>query len=357
MTQPARAGRTGFRFAFACLRSIRGRAPRVRCRANGRRRAPKAPKIRVGFNNNAVNYGTVTADQAARLIAKSGGTVDRVAVNWGQIEPSKREFHLSPDDAIYKADLARGVRPLFIFVGSPGWANGGLCPTGCFAPPLPFHYDDAANTAAMLAKRYPKAAGIEIWNEPNTPYFWSPVPNPSAYTTLSRTATARSRQPSRHMKVAGGSMANGPGTSLGKISGPEFLAQMYTDGAAGFMNAISMHAYPSPSPASSVGTVHEIRHIRNTKGKRSTPIWVTETGVTTTGPAGVSQGRQASLLESIDHKLRKRSGASMVLINTLIEPPRGPKDPETGFGVVTSKLHKRPAYCALAASWGQGKAC
>ena len=36
----------------------------------------------------------------------------------------------------------------------------------------------------MVAQRYPEAAAIEIWNEPNVHWFWRPRPDPARYTEL-----------------------------------------------------------------------------------------------------------------------------------------------------------------------------
>src|SRR5256885_9585745 len=81
------------------------------------------PTVEVGFNDNAVSEGLASPVQVARLIAAAGGGVDRVQIAWSSLEPARGEFDFRPYDAIYRADLARRVRPLFIFAFAPGWAT------------------------------------------------------------------------------------------------------------------------------------------------------------------------------------------------------------------------------------------
>jgi hypothetical protein len=314
----------------------------------------------VGFNNNAVVERSATPEQSADLLADVGADIDRVQIGWVRLEPAPGVYNFATYDAIYAADLARGIRPLFNFAFAPAWASGGVCPdsvSSCHAPPNSDHYDDAARTAAAIAARYPQAAGIEIWNEPNTRYFWRPGPDPAAYTRLLAACHAAIKAVDPSMAVAGGSMASGMGGSPGKIPAGEFLASMYANGAAGSMDAISAHAYPDPTVASAVDWIDSLVAVRNAAEDAATPVWVTEVGMTTTGVGAVSEAAQATGLAALDGALRSVPAVRMVLFNTLVESPRGAANPETGFGVVATDLRKKPAYCALGASWGAPAAC
>jgi hypothetical protein len=276
------------------------------------------------------------------------------------LEPAPGIYKFAPYDAIYAADLARGIEPLFTFAFAPQWANGSVCPDsdgGCHAPPTPDHFVDAARTAAVLAARYPEAAGIEIWNEPNTSYFWRPAPDARAYAALLAACHAAIKAVNPRMPVVGGSMASGIGGSPGKVSGTAFLAAMYANGAAAAMDAISVHTYPDPTADSAVSWVESVRDIRDSAGDGTTPIWVTEVGVTSTGPNAVTEGVQATMLTALDRGLRTLPGVEMVLFHTLFEPPRRTNDPQTGYGLVGSGLRKKPGYCALGAAWGSPTAC
>ena len=318
------------------------------------------PPVRVGFNNNAVTDKVASPWVAAELLSGVGAQVDRVQIGWDALEPSPGEYNFATFDAIYQADLARGIRPLFIFAFAPKWASGSVCAgniPGCHAPPTPQYYDEAARTAAVIAARYPEAAGIEIWNEPNTPYFWQPAPNPAAYTALLIACKKAIEAVDPSMPVAGGAMAAGMAGSPGKIPAPTFLAQMYEHGAAGAMDAISMHTYPDPGADPAVAAVNTIRGVRNAYGDSATPIWITEAGASTTGTGAVSEAGQAQLVGELNRRLQAIPGVRMVLFHTLVEPNRGPVSIETGFGMVSSAGRKKPAYCALGSAWGRPAAC
>ena len=322
--------------------------------------SPDPADILVGFNNNAVTDRVATAGEAADLLADAGADVDRVQISWKRLEPQDGQYDFAVYDAIYAADIARGVRPLFIFAFAPDWASTGVCDgiaSGCHAPPARAHYDDAAETVAEIARRYPEAAGIEIWNEPNTPYFWRPAPDPAAYAELLDVSMDAVRAVDPGMPVAGGSMASGAAGSVGKISAPHFLQAMYQSPTGAAPDAISVHVYPDPTAESAVAWVERLSGIRDAFGSSETPIWITETGVSTTGPGAMSEDGQASMLAGLDAGLRSVPGVEMLLFHTLVEPPRGSSSPETGFGVVGAGLRRKPAYCSLASAWGRPDAC
>ena len=316
--------------------------------------------IPVGFNDNAVTDRVATPEGAATLLSSVGADVDRVQIGWDAIEPTPGEYRFATFDAIYAADLADGIKPLFIFAFAPAWASGSVCAggaSGCHAPPTPDHYDAAALAVAKIAERYPEAAGIEIWNEPNTPYFWRPAPNPAAYTALLTVCYQAVKAVDPTMPVAGGATAAGFAGSPGKIPATQFLSAMYANGAAASMDAISMHTYPDPAVDSAVAAVNAMREVRDRIGDPSTPIWITEAGASTTGIGAVSEAEQASLVVDLNRELSSTKGVEMLLFHTLVEPNRGGSSIETGFGMVTGDGRKKPAYCALGTAWGHPQAC
>jgi hypothetical protein len=324
---------------------------------------PPLPKgVPIGFNNNAVDQRIATPAQAADLLATAGAKVDRVQIGWDRLERSPGNYDFSLSDAIYHADVERGVKPLFILAFAPRWASGSTCQgvTGtCHAGPAPEFYDDFARAAAALAKRYPEAAGIEVWNEPNIGHYWRPVADPEAYARLLMETYATVRAVAPQMPIAGGSVVNHYPPNPDSLDGPAFLKRVFEAGATGAMDVISLHAYArgnvTGEPAvHSLGTV---RNIRDWFGDPETPLWVTETGSSTTGRGLLSEADQAVALTALDTRLRSEPDVEMVLVHTLIDAPRGPNDQETGFGVVRPDLTKKPGYCTLALGWGRPDAC
>jgi hypothetical protein len=320
----------------------------------------EARKVAVGFNDNAVTEGVASPERTAQLLAGVGAKVDRVQINWGWIEPEPGRLSMAPYDAIYKADLARGIRPLFNLAFAPPWAAEDGCDASrSHCPPSPRHYDDAARTAAAIASRFPKSAGIEIWNEPNTPHFWAPRADPVAYARLLAACYAAIKKAVPSMRVAGGSMSSSPFSDAGYVFAPDFLRRIYETEGRGVMDVLSVHDYPEPGDASADSgsdVLEQVRSVRDEFGDAKTPIWITETGISTTGDDAVPGEVQALVLLRLYEQLSDEAGVTMVLFHTLVDSPRGPDDAVTGYGIVRRSFRPKPAYCALSAAWG-GRAC
>jgi hypothetical protein len=298
------------------------------------------------------------------ILERVGADIDRVTINWASLEPNRGTYRWGGWDAIYRADLSRGVRPLFIFASAPEWARGSACdgiPGTCHAPPTPEHYADAARAAAAIAQRYPQAAGIEVWNEPNGPYNWRPRPDPEAYTALLAEIHDAVKAVNPSMKVVAPGTASGPGsTATGKIAGPHFLGAVYLAGGGQYIDAISFHAYVNQVQASVDSVLREValvRWVRDVYGDPSTPLWVTETGVSTSGPNAVDVMRQAQIVLDIDTALRAEPGVEMLLFHTLIEPNVAVSDEQRGFGLISTGFWPKPAICVVARIWGAPPLC
>lgn len=318
------------------------------------------PAIAFGFNNNAVTQGLVTPDEAAEQIAAAGGEVDRVQIDWASLEPRPGERDFAPYDAIYAADLRHDVRPLFILAFAPAWATDAACaraPQPCHAAPSPEHYADAAQTAAALAERFPRLAGIEIWNEPNAPHFWAPAPDPQAYAELLAACYAAIKAVDPQMPVAGGSTSSSPGFVPGHIRAPEFVAALQQQGAFDHMDALSLHTYPEQSDSSAKSALAALDSVREAIDGESPPIWITETGVSTSGPDAVSDQEQALTLRRLSEVLPDAEGVEMVLVHTLFDPSPAPATVEAGFGILRPGGEAKPARCILETAWAGESAC
>jgi polysaccharide biosynthesis protein PslG len=316
--------------------------------------------IPIGFNNNAVTQMVATPPKVARLISRVGADVDRVQIDWASLEPAPGRYRFAAYDAIYRADLAHGIHPLFVFAFAPNWATDGTCDSSSLhCPPTPNHYSDAARTAALIATRYPRLEGIEIWNEPNTSHFWAPAADPAAYTALLKACYAAIKKSRPTMMVAGGSMSSSPSSGDGNLIASDFLGGIYLHRGQDVMDAISVHAYPDPgdvSVESAIDGLEQVRGVRDRVGDGAIPLWVTETGMSTAGSGAVPAEVQSLVLLRLYDELRRQRGVEMVLFHTLVDPPGDPSNAETGFGVVNRDLQPKPAYCALSSAWS-GQSC
>ena len=326
------------------------------------RSLPPEPAVDVGFNNNAVTQGVATAEQAAERLVQVGADIDRVQINWATLEPSPGVYDFRPYDEVYAADLAAGVKPLLIFAYAPAWAADDYCDanvSSCHLPPTPAHYGDAARTVAAITERYPEAAGIEIWNEPNIAYFWAPGADPVAYAALLEVTADAVKRVDPEMPVVGGSTSSTEVMGRpGYIDAVEFIDAIYAQGAAEAIDALSVHIYTYPGPPSVKAALEQVAEIRAIQREHEddAPIWVTETGASTTGPEAVSESEQRRFLEALVDRLGRAGGVEMVLLHTLFRRSTDLHDPEVGYGIVDPGGEPLPIFCRLAELW-RGSGC
>lgn len=317
--------------------------------SHGERRVPARPAF--GFNDNSVRDRQSTPARSAALTRRAGGRVTRLVFDWRLAEPRRGAYSLGGYDAVYRESLARGIRPLWIVMFAPPWAwdAGVRCSGDCHYPPARAALGQWRELVALVARRYPRSAGIEVWNEPNLSAFWSPRPQPGRYAHLLRSARAAVRWVSPRMPVVNGGLAPVLATSARRVAFEDFLRSLYAEGAREATDALSIHVYPEkPGTPAADEVLRRARSIRDANGDRGKPLWITETGATTTGPDRVSPARQAALLAALHRGLERQRDVQMVLVHTLLDPPLERSNPEAGYGVLDSRGRRKPAFCALA---------
>jgi hypothetical protein len=314
---------------------------------------------RFGFNDNAIRAGQISPTADAALTERLGAGIHRLAVDWRVVEPERDHYELREYDRIYHAMLARGIRPLFILVFAPGWARDNTgCSGDCRYPPARRLYGEWGEFAALIARRYPRAVGIEIWNEPNLIQFWQPRPDPVRYAELLRVAHRAIKDANPRMRVISGGLSNLQVTNRTGLAGRDFLAAMYEAGARGHMDAVGFHPYPDPTSDGLVmRTLTDFRAVRDAAGDEDTPFWATETGVSTTGGLRSTPQDQADRLAKIYTLLSAQQDVGAVLIHTLLEVGGGVSGSERGFGIARGDGSPKPAFCALARATGARGAC
>jgi hypothetical protein len=119
---------------------------------------------RFGLADESVTGARTTPTQSADLAAKEGATSSRVTLNWDWVQHTNTTPNFATYDAIYNADLARGIQPVFDLTGAPPWtwALGNVCVPGsnCNFPPATSHDADWQRLAAAIAARYGRVASI-----------------------------------------------------------------------------------------------------------------------------------------------------------------------------------------------------
>ncbi|HYU59247.1 MAG TPA: hypothetical protein VEK39_00675 [Solirubrobacterales bacterium] len=290
------------------------------------------------------------------LLAGSGADIARTGLYWDAVQPTSFNVRLwASFDALYQQLLSRGIHPLFVIQAAPCWAQGGSCHQG--AHPAPEYFDELADFAARAAQRYPQAAGLEIWNEPNYEIYWGGPPDPQAYgQMLGQVATAVDAV-APNMPVVSAGLSPHIHDESDAMAYESFLRQAYQTGGPQLADAIGTHPYPNRRYTEDyLGNirVNLFRYFRvmSEFGDGDKPMWVTETGVSNEGDdEQFDLDQQADALAKIYTMLRRVAHPiPVVVFHRFIDQPGSPRVKEQGYGVVNGAGQPKPAYCAVAAA-------
>lgn len=123
-----------------------------------------------GVNGFKLNWS-----QLASMASEMGVQTIRLNTQWNEIETSKRVFDWSKLDAMLEQSASYGVKPYFLVLFTPQWAQNPYI--GRTAPPNDLQ--DYANFVAALVNHvnstFPNktAKVVEVWNEINETTFWT----------------------------------------------------------------------------------------------------------------------------------------------------------------------------------------
>jgi hypothetical protein len=332
-----------------------------------------------GFADSSALYpyeGAPSPERLAELEAEAGAEVARFSLHWEAVQPLPpllgSGYRWARFDRFVAALEQRGIRPLPVLIGAPGWAREPppLC-AGTLCPPARWRLDEWAAFAAAVARRYPQAAAIEVWNEPNHGAAWQTLtgPNPGRYARLfSRAARAiRAVDPGLPVLIGSVGYTHPDGGSPRDMAIGEFLGRFYDSVEAAALHPgvrLGLHVYPGAAELGELradgqfaSTLAEARAVRDARDPGRT-LWITEVGASTTlerdGEA-VSETEQASAVLNALDALEAAPDIGAALVYTVVD--RAPRwDPaEEGFGLVRRGpgFEPKPAYCAIAARRGE----
>jgi len=289
--------------------------------------------------------------QQLQQMKSMGMSTVRVDADWSGGEPSPDSFDWSTLDRIMASIQTVGMTADLIIDGCPAWAAAPGA-AGEFAQPA--EPSQFAAWAAAVAARY-SAQGtryFEIWNEPNIQEFWSPTPNPAAYTQDLVAAYAAIKEVDPAAVVISGGLSDGGNTST-TYDPVTFLEDMYADGAKGSFDEVGDHPYsfPSATPDSGMsswtemdGTSPSLRSVMAANGDSAKKIWITEYGAPTIGENAVSESAQTTDLTEAISQMKQTSWIGAFYIYTWSDQYGG-----AGFGLLDSNGDPKPAYSAIAA--------
>jgi hypothetical protein len=354
---------------------------------------------RYGFNDNSLWNPEVPRNAYLSKLQDAGAKYLRSGINWQWYEPQYKVYNSSfwsIYDRNYADALAVGARQIIILMGTPYWAltadgRGATSPDGttfrcqsdngaqCFAPPDVDRADVRAEWQAFVTKvalRYPKAAAIEVWNEPYIQWFWLQRQTPALYGRLLAATAQAIRQANPAMLVLSGSTSNfqGPDTTWNTAE-DSFLRTVYAVAGKASFDAIGWHSYPCnfswEGPTTQLlRDIKKVRAVRHEFADDATPLWMTEVGATTGGGSAggcgggqFTESEQASVLgKALDWakgQNARNHDLPVVVVHTLLNPkPRAilgvsNGDGEGEYGIVAysynaathkTRFRDKPAY-------------
>ena len=215
--------------------------------------------------------------------------------------------------------------------------------------------------ATDVARRYAPlgVTMFEIWNEPNNAGFWSPKPDPAAYTADLKAAYAAIKHVDGSAFIISGGLAPeaNDGTNINPVT---FLQDMYADGAQGSFDAVGDHPYSYPALPDTYETwsgwsqmdqaTPSLRSVMTSNGDAAKQIWITEVGAPTGGPDGVSQAAQGTDLSQAITNTKSTSWIGGIYLYSWQDEGTDPTNDEDWFGIVTYAGADKASYNAVAAA-------
>jgi polysaccharide biosynthesis protein PslG len=244
---------------------------------------------------------------------------------------------------------------LGVLNSTPGWgAAQGSGGWGLGAEPDPVKY---AAYAEAVADRYKGlVSAYEIWNEPNAVPYWTPGPDPVAYTKVLKAAYAAiNRADPNALVVAGvlGAITDYEvGGELIGMDARSFVAAMYANDAHGSFDALSFHPYQYTTKFSEGGglafspinQLNDLQKRMSANGDGGKKIWTTEYGE----PASVvDEATQAAYLTDFLTKWRTLPYAGPAYLYTTRDRNTGSGAADDTFGVYRSDWTPKPAQQAV----------
>ncbi len=300
--------------------------------------------------------------QVTNLLRRTGAQTYRMALEWAGVEFQRGKWYWKTYDDRYKAIVDAGMEPVIILRSAPAWAqqpNLTACVVvfvvagGCSRPPAPNHLGDWAEFARRVVKRYPKALGYEIFNEPNIASNWQPAANPEYYAQVLRVAhDAIKRAEPKAVVVSGGIAPLTPNGA--NMDADDFLRRFYAAGGRGAMDALGVHAYSFPVnpeiPASYYRQfMGSMRAIKAEYLDASTPIWITEFGyhVGSRALGGVDVHQQAEFIPKLIRMALKEPDVHVAMLHSLVDFGTDPDVLGDKFGLVDAGFGVRPALAEV----------
>lgn len=371
-----RSARDGW--LYSCRKGkarVRRKSIRVDCRYRvpGLSPVKRNPgELTIGFNDS----WTIFSDQLEHA-GDAGGQVVRLGVSWATIQPRKGKFNWKPLDRVYSEALYEGQVMLPVVLSAPCWAATFCGDNQAAAPPDPDHYDDYGRFVAKMIKRYSAKgnsllAGVELWNEPNSPKYWldeTPQNRDDSagdYAKLLRVSTKEIAQrvprASRPPILVGSPALAAPQFGYNSLNNAH-LRKIYETKSHRRTDGQAIHPFSRMGPDEDyLGEIRRLISEAKTTmaraGVRGVPFWISEFGFSThpNAPVPYTEGEKAEAVVNTLDLLARTPGIELALIHRFVDRKDDPDEHTSwfedgmGMGRLTARREYRPlpAYCAVA---------
>ena len=223
-------------------------------------------------------------DKTMDMIRATNVSAVRLMIPWAAVEATQGTLDWSSIDKTVNSAAARNLAVVGMVNATPRWA---VVSGGKYLSSRPSSAAAYGDFVAKFVARYAgKVAAVEIWNEPNSVTFWTPTPDPAAYTELLKAAYPKVKavDPSVVVLSAGlGAIQSFGSLTINPVA---YVTQMYAAGAKPYFDALSFHPYLYTlkfsggvgKPNSPLQQLMDVRKVMIANGDGNKRIWATEYG-------------------------------------------------------------------------------
>jgi hypothetical protein len=198
----------------------------------------------------------------------------------------------------------------------------------------------------------------QVWNEPGSPTYWKPRPNPAGYAKLLKASgqAIHAVDPKAKIMLAGLFASSDKGAIRGRMPAVQYLEKLYAvRGAKGLFDIAAIHPY-SRDVNGVIAVVQQLRDVMRKHGDARKPLAITELGWSSNSANGSllakgTRGQATTLTSAFRRLLAVRSRFRLDTVDwfSLRDAPKGqsscPNCPYAGLNKVNGR-HK-PAWKAF----------
>lgn len=283
------------------------------------------------------------ADRQAALLEDASVRWAREEFEWKRIEPRKGYYDWAKFDQAVAISQARNVDMIGKLVYSAPWASSapaGTSPQDAQYYPPADNAAFAAYAAATVARYKDRVHVWEVWNEPNTEYYWRGGATAQQYGALLKAtySAIKAVDPTATVLVGG----------LDQFSDP-FMQGVHAAGAGSSYDGLAIHLYTldGAPETSSIPTYLDAAQAFLNRSASGRGLWITEVSWSTcTKCAGATtEADQAAWLSRMYLDAAARGVKGIAWYNLV-----GGDDPESildTYAVTEKSGRLKPSYTAL----------